>query len=135
MRVLLSVSVFFVGLICSFAQSIQTYDWKSVVINGGGYVPGFVYSKATKNLLYARTDVGGAYRWDPVNRRWIPLSDFVTSGNQLGVISMAADPVDSNRVYMVTGLYTNSWDPNGVFFASTDRGNTWSRYDMPCKVG
>lgn len=120
----------------AFAQTpIQSYNWKNVTINGGGYVPGFVYSKAAKNILYARTDVGGAYRWNNANRKWIPLSDFVTSGNQLGVISIAADPTDSNKVYMATGLYTNSWDPNGVFYSSTDKGATWSRYDMPCKVG
>jgi hypothetical protein len=130
------ILLLFLLKLTAFAQTpIQSYSWKNVTINGGGYVPGFVYSKAAKNLLYARTDVGGAYRWDNANRKWIPLSDFVTSGNQLGVISIAADPTDSNRVYMATGLYTNSWDPNGVFYSSTDKGATWTRSELPCKVG
>lgn len=124
--------VFSINLV---AQQAENYAWKSVTINGGGYVPGFIFSKAEKDLLYARTDIGGAYRWDESAKKWIPLSDFITSSNQMGVISMAADPKDANRVYMVTGLYSNSWDPNGILYSSTDKGNTWTKIDVPFKVG
>ena len=119
-----------------FAQKpVQSYSWKSVAIHGGGYVTGFTFSKAAKNLLYARTDVGGAYRWNNTDRKWIPLSDFVTDMNQLGVVSIAADPNDSNRVYMTTGLYTASWAPYGVMYSSTDKGLTWTGVRLPFKVG
>jgi hypothetical protein len=136
MKKILESIIFFICSIYLFAQvPSQTYTWKSVTINGGGYVPGFVFNKAGNNLLYARTDVGGAYRWNHANKSWIPLSDFVTSGNQLGVISIAADANDSNRVYMATGLYTNSWDPTGVLYSSTNRGDSWTRIEVPFKVG
>src|SRR5688500_16013192 len=34
----------------------ETYDWKNVRIDGGGFVPGIVFNQTEKNLVYARTD-------------------------------------------------------------------------------
>src|SRR5262245_58579067 len=59
------------------AQLSQTYTWRNVTIHGGGYVPGIVFNTKEPNLIYARTDIGGAYRWDESAQRWIPLMDFI----------------------------------------------------------
>ncbi len=49
---------------------------------------------------------------------------------------MATDPVDSERVYIAVGMYTNSWDPNvGSILRSTDQGKTWAETKLPFKVG
>ncbi|WP_229262111.1 GDSL-type esterase/lipase family protein [Duganella guangzhouensis] len=40
------------------------YAWDNVSIGGSGFVSGLITSKTEKGLIYARTDVGGAYRWD-----------------------------------------------------------------------
>src|SRR5206468_4221330 len=91
------------------AKSVP-YTWKNVAILGGGFVSGIVFSPIEKDLVYARTDVGGAYRFNPADKTWIPLTDFVArDSGSLGIESVAADPVDPNRVYMATGTYTGSW--------------------------
>ncbi|TKH41586.1 xyloglucanase [Paenibacillus terrae] len=121
------------------AAPSDEYTWKSVVTGGGGgFVPGIIFNEKEKNLIYARTDIGGAYRWNPADESWIPLTDSVgwEDWNKNGVDALATDPVDPNRVYIATGTYTNSWDKqNGQIMRSTDRGNTWQTTKLPFKVG
>jgi hypothetical protein len=114
------------------------YDWRNVEIVGGGYVPGIVFNTTEPGLVYARTDIGGAYRWNPRTRRWIPLLDSVgwTNWGLAGVDSLATDAVDPDRVYVLAGTYTNAWDPNnGAVLRSRDRGRTWRVSPLPFKVG
>jgi photosystem II stability/assembly factor-like uncharacterized protein len=134
MWVVMMVSFLLTGLLPSAVEA-QTYQWKNVQINGGGYVTGIIYSPTEQNLVYARTDVGGAYRWDATNKVWIPLSDSFGSSNDYGVISLATDPSDPDRVYMATGLYTPSWGETGAVYSSTNRGDTWTRNDLSIKFG
>ncbi|WP_010074611.1 dockerin type I domain-containing protein [Clostridium cellulovorans] len=49
-------------------------------------------------------------------KTWTPLTDWVDfqDWNLLGCESMAADPVETNRVYIAVGTYNNDWtDMNG----------------------
>src|SRR5262249_7342794 len=112
------------------------YKWKNVVGLGGGFVSGVVFSPVEKDLVYARTDVGGAYRWNPADKSWIALTDELgRDSNFLGIESLAADPVDANKVYLAAGTYTGSWVGNGALLRSNDRGNSWQPIDMPMKMG
>ncbi|ASA22540.1 X2-like carbohydrate binding domain-containing protein [Paenibacillus donghaensis] len=121
------------------AAASEAYQWKSVVTGGGGgFVPGIIFNETEPDLIYARTDIGGAYRWNPADSSWIPLTDSVgyEDWNKNGVDALATDPVDPNRVYMATGTYTNDWDPhNGQIMRSADRGDTWQVTPLPFKVG
>lgn len=114
-----------------------SYKWKNAQVVGGGYVTGLVFNQKEKGLLYARTDMGGAYRWDTAAVRWIPLTDWVgeKDWNLLGIDAVATDPVDPDRLYLMAGTYTNDWAGNGAILRSTDRGRTFKRTDLPFKVG
>ncbi|BCE00559.1 WD40/YVTN/BNR-like repeat-containing protein [Marinicellulosiphila megalodicopiae] len=112
------------------------YVWNPVVIKGGGFVSGLIYSKADPSILYARTDIGGIYRWNAPNKTWIPLNDSFTNGNDWGVWSVAADPSDANKVYMATGLYSADWGQVGSIFSSNDKGDSWTKVAAaPVKLG
>ena len=127
-----------VGASPAAAAAIQAYSWKNVAIGGGGFVPDIVFSPATPDLIYARTDIGGAYRWNQSTASWTPLLDWVGQSNwgDMGVASLAADPVNANKVYAAVGMYTNSWDPNnGSILRSGDRGATWQATALPFKLG
>ena len=124
----------------SFAAATQqAYNWKNVNIGGGGgFIPGIVFSQAEKDLIYTRTDMGGIYRWDPKTSSWTPLTDSFNMDeySYYGIDSLAADPVDANRVYAAAGMYTNDWLPNtGVILRSSDKGNTWQKSELPFKFG
>jgi len=114
------------------------YEWSNAAISGGGYVPGIIYNQTEEGLVYARTDIGGAYRLNRADNTWVPLLDHVgwDDWNRLGVLSLATDPVDPERVYAATGMYTNEWDPNnGAILRSDDYGTTWDATPVPFKIG
>jgi photosystem II stability/assembly factor-like uncharacterized protein len=113
------------------------YRWNNAQVVGGGYVTGLVFNQKEKGLLYARTDMGGAYRWDAAAEQWIPLTDWVSEKdwNLLGIDSLATDPVDPNRLYAAAGTYTNDWAGNAELLRSTDKGRTFKRTNLPFKLG
>jgi len=96
-------------------------------------VTGIVTHK-TSGDRYCRTDVGGAYRWDPANNRWIQLLDWLNESENgfIGVESLALDPQNANNIYMLCGTdYLN----NGrtAILKSTDKGNTFTYTDVTDK--
>jgi xyloglucan-specific exo-beta-1,4-glucanase len=120
------------------AAPAEAYNWRNVEIAGGGFVPSIVFNQTERDLVYARTDIGGAYRWNQSTGRWVPLLDWVgwDKWGWNGVHSIATDPVQTNRVYAAVGMYTNSWDPNnGAILRSTDKGATWQATELPFKLG
>lgn len=117
------------------AQPPIASGWNNVAIGGGGFVSGIVFSPVQQGLAYARTDVGGFYRWDDANSNWVPLTDFFPSaqGNFMGGESIAPDPTDPNVVYAAGGMYLTSG--NGAILRSTDQGTTWSVNPIPVAMG
>jgi hypothetical protein len=120
------------------ATTAGTYSWHNVAIGGGGFIPGIVFNTGQANVIYARTDIGGAYRWNQASSSWTPLLDWVGENNfgDNGVVSIASDPINANKVFAAVGMYTNSFDPNnGSILRSSDQGNTWQSTPLPFKLG
>lgn len=115
----------------------QPTFWKSVKFGGGGYVTGLVFHPTTENLLYARTDIGGAYRWNAATSSWTPITDGLGFGaaesRYHGVESIAIDPNNDQLVYMATGMYT--FEGNGRLYISSDRGDHWTHVGLPFALG
>jgi xyloglucan-specific exo-beta-1,4-glucanase len=107
------------------------YCFRSAKIGGGGFVSGIVTSKLEQNLIFARTDVGGAYRWNEAGRTWIPLNDWVSEDEVgfLGVESLALDPQEPSRVYMLVGInYFNGGKT--AIVSSSDYGQTFAVHEV-----
>ncbi len=87
------------------------------------------------DVYYARTDIGGVYRWDRNASGWEAITDNfdVTEGYHIGAESVALDPNDDFRIYMSTGLYVPNG--NGRIYISTDRGDSWAHAELPFPVG
>jgi photosystem II stability/assembly factor-like uncharacterized protein len=121
------ISIFFLFLAlysCRLDAQNDTYNFNSIRMGGGGFVSGIITCPTQKDLIFVRTDVGGAYRWNEADKSWISLNDWVNDSQWtfLGVESMAVDPQQPNRVYMSCGLYNNS--PSNIL-RSTDYGATF----------
>ena len=93
-------------------------------IGGGGWMTGLDIHPTEKGLMYARTDVSGAYRWDAASSSWKQIvtaaslpAEYVGYGRYLGVDSLVGAPKDPDLAYLAYG---------GQIFRSTDRGDHWT---------
>lgn len=106
------------------------YKWGSVWLGWEGFVTGIAAHPLDPDLMYVRTDVGGAYRWNAEGQRWIPLTDCIDHEDiWLNCVSgIAVDPSDVNTVYIACGAYsyTTPYD----LLKSTDKGKTWKRTNL-----
>jgi photosystem II stability/assembly factor-like uncharacterized protein len=98
-------------------------------------VDGLVFHPQARDVRYARTDMGGAYRWDKSLGRWEPMLDWISydDNNLMGVESIAVDPSDPQTVYLSCGTYTRA--ANGAVLISEDGGRRFTRVDMPFAMG
>ncbi|MGN0621056.1 MAG: hypothetical protein ACI4I9_04235 [Porcipelethomonas sp.] len=105
------------------------YKYKNMPIGGGGYVTGIEFDRNRPDLLYARTDIGGVYRFDRENSRWISLMDKVSQedlSESYPSEILSADGV----LYMTCGCY----DKNCRLCVSYDFGETFSCFSIPARI-
>ncbi len=121
----------------AFGPKKAHYTWKNVQIVGGGFVDGVIFHPTAPNLRYARTDMGGAYKFNAAYNRWTPILDFMPYKdlNLMGVESIALDPQDPKRVYLACGTYTNASTPDGAILRSDDQAQHFKRTNVPIKFG
>lgn len=110
------------------ASTEDSYTWDSVKIGGGGFVSGIVTGK---KAMYARTDVGGAYRYDYDKKEWIQLMDFVNEEDRgyLSIDAICIDPNDDDTIYLLAGCAYFSSERTAIF-KSTDGGRTFTEHDV-----
>jgi xyloglucan-specific exo-beta-1,4-glucanase len=115
-------------------EAAATYRWKNVEIGGGGLVSGLVVHPKVANVVYARTDVGGAFRWSETTQTWTSITDQFT-GDQSGynsVESIAIDPNNADIVYAMVGDCVAGQERDATclrktaIIKSTNRGDTWT---------
>jgi photosystem II stability/assembly factor-like uncharacterized protein len=110
----------------------EPYIWRNVTVGGGGFIPGIVFSRLEKGLVYLRSDIGGCYRWDNSRKQWIPLQDPMSNSGYFGGESIAPDPIDVSTVYIAAGMYRT--DPSAIL-RSHDRGKTWDVFPVSFRMG
>jgi fibronectin type 3 domain-containing protein len=118
----------------AYTDLTADYTWKPVKIGGGGWDVGMWIHPTESGLVYCRSDVGGAYRWDEATDTW---ANVVTAGsmptppngyygqsccgtNYSGVDSIVGASSDPDIAYMAKPR-----EDGGQVFRSTDRGDTW----------
>lgn len=113
------------------------YRFTNVRIGGGGYVSGLLFHPSVRGVYYARTDIGGAYRWDQEHGRWQPLTDWIPARDQnlFGIDSLAVDPSDPQWLYLAAGTYTTPQSGDAAILRSHDQGRSFQRVDLPFKFG
>lgn len=140
-----AVTLLTAGMLCITTSAAQTqtlapatpqqaYEWQSVPIRGGGFVPGIIMHPTAPGVRYCRTDMGGAYRWDVEKGEWQQLLDWVplSDANLQGVESIAIDPRDPQHVMLACGTYTGT---NASILVSNDGCKTFHRTDVPFGMG
>lgn len=98
------------------------YTWKPLKTGAGGWVTGINIHKDGQ-VVYARTDVGGAYRWNEETSLWKQIVTAQSMPDEAiyeygGVMSLVAAPSDQNRAYMA---FRDS------IYRSDDQGETWTK--------
>jgi hypothetical protein len=116
---------------------VPSYTFGNVAIVGGGYVTGIVAHPTASGVRYARTDVGGCYRWNPTTSTWIQLLDFESAANffDMGCFAIALDPTNAQNLYLAVGMYSESFGNNGQILISNNQGASFTTVNLPFKNG
>ena len=114
------------------ADISNAMNWGTLRIGGGGFVSGIVTGK---KVMYARTDVGGAYKYDYDKEEWVQLLGFINDADRglLSVDAMAVDPTDDDTVYFLCGCAYFS-NEKTVIFKTTDGGKTFQEYNVSDEI-
>lgn len=111
----------------------ERYEYRNLPIPGGGYVTGFIFHEKKQGVLYARTDIGGMYRFDYASKRWFSLIDHVTMDDlsETFPIAAALDDFHPERLYIACGV---NREGAGVIAVSDDYGAHFVYHKIPVLV-
>lgn len=112
-------------------QNNIPYRYQHAPVPGGGFVTGFCFHPKEPKILYARTDIGGVYRYDFEAKNWISLMDHVktTAKWESYPLSIALDPEHSSWIYIVAGDRKQNY-----LCRSKDYGEHFEYFPLPAGV-
>lgn len=114
-------------------ENVQ-YTYNSLSVPGGGFVTGFVFHPCTPDILYARTDIGGVYRFCFEDGRWQPLCNSFTEFQHhlTQPLSIALDKDRANMLYAMCGdLRKGAAGGRASLLISEDYGETFTEKPVP----
>lgn len=109
------------------------YEYRNLPIPGGGYVTGLLYHRKQRDVLYARTDIGGTYRFDAARQRWVSLIAHVTMEDlsETFPIALALEENRPNMLYIACGV---NEEGSGVLAVSEDYGEHFRYEKIPVRI-
>lgn len=126
LKSILSIGLFAHAGLSAQAQTDEPYEWKQVVIGGGGYCTGVTFSPSQPGVVIARSDVAGPWIRSADNQPWKPLTWGDVSPLPLqGSNGSAIHPTNGSIIFVELGR--GSPDPNkwGGLYRSSDGGTSW----------
>jgi len=103
----------------------QAQTFRPVNFEGAGWVTAVKYS-FDGSILYARTDVGGAFKSTDGGNNWLFISQYAQTLAGLYIQGLAVHPVSSNTVYIACGTSYRENDPGRGVWKTQDGGLTWA---------
>lgn len=113
------------------------YTYKNLPIPGGGYATGFIFHPNRKDMLYLRTDIGGSYRYDFENDKWVSLTESVNMFDlsETYPLALAVDEKNPERLLIASGVDAKGKSAvKGKLSISENKGKTFIHKEMPCYV-
>ena len=113
----------------SKSKNMEKYfEFGSIKIGGGGYISGIVVGKKE---MYLRTDIGGAYKYDYKNGKWVQLFSHIKESNKgyMSVKGIAIDPTDDDIVYFLCGCVYH-YPYRTAILKTTNGGMTFTETDI-----
>lgn len=120
MKIILSIVISLI-----FLTGLQSQTFRSVNFQGAGWVTAVKYT-SDGSTLYARTDVGGAFKSTDGGNSWRFISQYAVSNGGLNVQGLAIQPSNNNIVYLACGTSYLDTDPGRGVWKTTDGGVSWS---------
>ena len=104
------------------------YEWDTMPLHGGGAVCGYIFHPTQPGIVYAQTDVGGAWRFDfeydedgkAIGGWWHDITQWITPSTQGAGQSrgLGVDPTPGREDWVYLAYGNN-------FLVSRDKGETW----------
>lgn len=115
----------------NFSFNTIPYEYRNAPVPGGGFVTGLVFHPNVPNILYARTDIGGTYRYNFERKFWDCLIDGVTEkdSSECNPLSIALDKNNCDALYVACGDAVS-----GRLSVSMNNGDSFKHYSIPCGI-